>query len=130
MILLKHIDYIRSEKGSTFILVLMTFLPVLILITYFGFQFRNVSTALLESRNDTQIYYIAEMGIERYKNLVIANPTYSAPLSFSKVIEGETYDIDVVSLRIGSGANEKIKITSTVDGTDISAERTILLSRF
>lgn len=128
--MLKATDYFSNEKGGTFILILMTFLPVLVLVIFLGFQFRNTSTAFLESRNDTQAYYAAEMGIERYKNLVIADYDYSDTLSFSKDIGSKTYNVEVVSSRIGSGESEKIRITSTVVETDMLVERIITLTRF
>ncbi|MGE5474776.1 MAG: hypothetical protein ACM3UU_11205 [Ignavibacteriales bacterium] len=129
--MLKNIDFFSNEKGGTFILILMTFLPVLIIITYLGFQLRNEGIAFAESRSDTQAYYAAEMGIERYKNLVIANHDFGDNLSFSKNIGSKTYNIEVVSLRIDSGlASEKIKITSTVSDSNISIEKIISMSRF
>lgn len=134
--LLKFIDFnhlfkkIKKENGSTFLLILMTFLPVLILLTYFGIQFRNTSNTFAEMRKDVQTYYAAQAGIERYKNQIVANHAYSDTMNFSKTIGTETYGIEVTSSRIGSGESEKIRIVSTVTGLNITAERTILLSRF
>ncbi|MGE5328230.1 MAG: hypothetical protein ACM3KR_01825 [Deltaproteobacteria bacterium] len=127
---MKLTDYLSNEKGGTFILILMTFLPVLILVTYLGCQFRNASNTFMETRNDIQAYYAAEMGIERYKNQVIGNHAYSDAMSFSKTIGAVTYNVQVSSARIGSGVDEKVKITSTISGSNISTERIITLSRF
>ena len=140
MILLRLIDYfsckgkllkrLNNQKGSTFILILMTFLPVLIVLTYLGLQFRNTSNAFMELRNDKQAYYVAEMGIERYKNQVVGDNAYADVMNFSKVIGSETYSVEVTSSRISSGESEKIKIISTVLDLNISTERTISISRF
>jgi len=140
VILLRLIDYfsckgkllkrLNNQKGSTFILILMTFLPVLIVLTYLGLQFRNTSNAFMELRNDKQAYYVAEMGIERYKNQVVGDNAYADVMNFSKVIGSETYSVEVTSSRISSGESEKIKIISTVLDLNISTERTISISRF
>jgi len=127
---LKLTDYLSNEKGSTFILILMTFLPVLIILTYLGFQFRNTSNTFLESRNDIQAHYAAEMGIERYKNQIVGNHAYAEVMNFSKVIGSKTYNVEVSSSRIDSGEFEKVKITSVESDSNISAERIITLSRF
>jgi len=126
----KLLKRLNNQKGSTFILILMTFLPVLIVLTYLGLQFRNTSNAFMELRNDKQAYYVAEMGIERYKNQVVGDNAYADVMNFSKVIGSETYSVEVTSSRISSGESEKIKIISTVLDLNISTERTISISRF
>lgn len=118
---------IHGCKGWTMLLTVMSFLPVIILITVLGLQFANYSSAFKQSRQDIQALYVAEMGIERYKNEIKSDPTYSEVLTFTKVIDGKTYNVQVVSIRMG--APEKVKITSTVLDMNIVSERIITVSR-
>jgi len=135
--LLKHIRYERlalklkkklsENRGGALLIIAMSFLPILIIIAYLGVQFANNNAAFRQNRKDLQTYYVAEMGIERYKNEIKANPTYSDELDFTKTIDGEDYNIEVTSTR--EGAPEMVRITSTVVGTNITVTRVITVSK-
>ncbi len=114
-------------SGWTLIFVMMSFSPVIALILVMGLQSGNSPAAFKQSRIDTQALYVAEMGIERYKNEIKSDSAYSGTLTFTRVVDGTGYDVEVTSVRMG--APEKVKITSTVEDLGITAERTITVSR-
>jgi hypothetical protein len=105
----------------------MSFLPILIIIALLGVQFANYSATFRQNREDIQSYYVAEMGVERYKNEIKANPLYSGTLNFTKSINGKIYVVQVTSTR--EGAPERVRIISTVTGTNISVQRVITVTR-
>lgn len=118
-----------DTDGSVLLLVIILFIPIITLITMVMIQFNNNMYLTGKVQENTQLMYLAEMGIERYKNNLIADKDYSSELSFSKAIDTKTYNIRVTSTRIGSGETEKVDIVSTVLGYNITVQRKFSLSR-
>ncbi len=123
----KLINNLSDCRGWTLVFVMMSFLPVIAMILVLGLQSGNNPAAFKQSRNDTQALYAAEMGIERYKNEIKSDSAYSGILTFTKVIDGISYDVEVTSVRLG--IPERVRITSTIADSGITAERTITVSR-
>ena len=129
--MLKHIKTLKLKEklsdcsGGTLLLIAMSFLPILIIIALLGVQFANYSATFRQSREDIQTYYVAEMGIERYKNEIKDQPSYNSVLTFQKIIDGKTYNVQVTMIKDGS----IIVLSSNVLGTNITVQREITKSR-
>lgn len=108
-------------------MVLAVFIPIMLLTLSLGSAVTNQSVILKIIKANTDEFYVAQSGIERYINRVNNNVNYAGILDYNITQNGTQYSVHVTSQRLGEPP--KIKIISQLTNIGYTAEKTFTLSR-